>query len=106
MLCSAMIKMRSREIVLPRNVPAENFPSAWSVSSEKNYSCSVLQLCIYSVVLLLMLGISSVLVFIGIRGQLFTLKSGVGDLSEYDKGEVSKYKYASLYQFISHTHVK
>ena len=73
MFCSVMRKMRSQEIVLPRNVPAENFPSAWSVSSEKKYSCSVLGLCIYSVVLVLVLGIISVLLFIGIRGQFFTL---------------------------------
>ena len=64
-----MRKMRSREIVLPRNVPAENFPSAWSVSSEKKYSCSVLGICIYSLVLVLVLGIISMLVFIGIRGS-------------------------------------
>ena len=103
MFCSVMRKMMSREIVLPRNVPAENFTSAWSVSSEKKYSCSVLQLCIYSVVLLLVLGIISVLVFIGIRGQLFTLKSGVGDWSEYDKGEVSLscYTYAPLYTHVA-----
>ena len=101
MLCSEMIKMRSREIVLPRNVPGKNFLSAWSVSSERKHSCSVLQLCIYSVVLVLVLGIISVMVFIGIRGQLFTLESGIGDWSEYDKGEVSFscYKYAPL-----HTH--
>ena len=108
MLCSVMRKMRSREIVLPRNVPAENFPSAWSVSSKKKYSCSVLQLCIYSVVLVLVLGIIGVLVFIGIRGHLFTLRSGIGDWSEYDKGEVyfSCHTYAPLDQFISHTYVK
>jgi hypothetical protein len=50
-------------MVLPRNIPA------LSVSSEKNYSCSVLQLCIYSMVLLLILGIISMLVFIGNFGE-------------------------------------
>ena len=49
--------------------------SSWELSlnlvseQEKKYSCSVLQLCIYSVVLVLVLGLIRVLVFIGIGGS-------------------------------------
>ena len=81
--------MRSREIVLPRNVPAENFTSAWSVRSEKNYSCSVLQLCIYSVVLVLVLGICGVVIFIVLNGKIGGIKIGDVYLTDDDQGEMS-----------------
>ena len=77
------VRMRSRELVLPRNVPIENFPSAWSVSSEKKYSCSALQVCSYGVVLLLLLGIIGVVVFLGLRGH------GLGGyVADNEKGEI------------------
>ena len=84
--------MRSRELVLPRNVPTENFPSAWSVSSEKKHSCSALQVCSYGVVLVLLLGIIGVVVFLGLRGQALG-----GFIANHGEGEIF---YLSIKSFI------
>ena len=57
--------MRPKEVIVPRNVPAENFPPAWSVSSEQSSSCSALRICVYLavfVLLLLIIGVVSFLV--------------------------------------------
>ena len=61
--------MRQKEIVVPRNVPAENFPPAWSFRSEKSSSCSVFRTCVYFVVLILLLLIIGVVSFLVLSGE-------------------------------------
>jgi hypothetical protein len=61
--------MRQKAIVVPRNVPAENFSPSWSVRSEKSSSCSVLKICVYLAVLVLLLLIIGVVSFLALSGE-------------------------------------
>jgi hypothetical protein len=60
--------MKQKEIVVPRNVPAENFSPAWSVRSEKSSSCSGLRICVFLAVLILLLLIIGVVSFLVLSG--------------------------------------
>ena len=79
--------MRSREIIVPRNVPVENFSSAWSDKRDKSEHCSVCPLCIYLVVVLLVLGIAGVMIFIVLNGKMGAFESELTGLSDNRQGE-------------------
>ena len=74
--------MRQKEIVVPRNVPAENFPPAWSFRSEKRNSCSGLRICVYLAVLVLLLLIIGVVSFLVLSGE----EAGVSLETSDEKG--------------------
>ena len=84
-----MEKMRSREIVVPRNVPVENFSSAWSVTSEKSSSCSFLKLSIYIVIILLVLVILGVVIFLVFTGKIGSMRTDDGSVLNSRQGETS-----------------
>ena len=84
-----MKKMRSREIVVPRNVPVENFTSAWSDTSEKSSSCSFLKLSVYIVIILLVLVILGVVIFLVFTGRIESIRSQDGSVLNSKKGETS-----------------
>ena len=67
--CQMISIMRQKEIVVPRNVPAENFSPAWSVRSEKSSSCSVLRICVSLVVLILLILIIAVVSVLVLSGE-------------------------------------
>ena len=60
--------MKQKEIVVPRNVPAENFSPAWSVRSEKSSSCSALRIFVFLAVFILLLLIIGVVSFLVLSG--------------------------------------
>ena len=60
--------MKQKEIVVPRNVPAENFSLAWSFRSEKSSSCSALRIFVFLAVFILLLLIIGVVSFLVLSG--------------------------------------
>ena len=81
--------MRSREIVVPRNVPVENFTSTWSVTSVKSSSCPLSKCCIYVVILLLVLIILGVVMFLILTDKLGSMSSSDVTVLNNWKGETS-----------------
>ena len=81
--------MRSREIIVPRNVPVENFTSTWSVTSVKSSSCLLLKCCIYVVILLLVLIILGVVMFLIMTDKLGSMSSSNVTVLNNRKGETS-----------------
>ena len=79
--------MRSKEIVVPRNVPVENFTSAWSDTSEKSSSCSFLKLSIYIVIILLVLVLFGVVIFLVFAGKLESMRTDDGSVLNSRQGE-------------------
>ena len=72
--------MRQKEIVVPRNVPAENFSPAWSVRREKTSSCSGFRISVYLAVLVLLLLIIGIVSFLVLSGG-----EAVGSLGTSDE---------------------
>ena len=60
--------MRQKEVVVPRNVPAENLCPAWSVRSEKSSFCSALRICVSLAVFTLFLLIIGFVSFLSLSG--------------------------------------
>ena len=71
--------MKKKEIVVPRNVPAENFSPAWSVRREKSSSCSVTRICVYLAVFILLLLIIGVVSFLVLSGGEAGVTLGPGE---------------------------
>ena len=71
--------MKQKEIVVPRNVPAENFSLALSVRSEKSSSCSALRICVYLAVFTLLLLIIGVVSFLVLNGEKALVSLGTSD---------------------------
>ena len=71
--------MKQKEIVVPRNVPAENVSPALSFRSEKSSSCSGLRICVCLVVLILLLLIIGVVTFLVLSGEEAEVAQGTNE---------------------------
>ena len=67
--------MRPKELILPRNVPPENFSSSWNASSETNCNCSSKKIFVYVVTALILSIIVSIGVYLIIHPQLLSQKA-------------------------------
>ena len=62
--------MRPKELILPRNVPPENFSSSWNTSSETKCNCSSKKIFVYIITALILSIIVSTGVYLMFHSQL------------------------------------